>query len=402
MDAYFLDWANLLMRWLHVITAIAWIGSSFYFVFLDNNLLAPTAEDLKAKGADGAIWSVHGGGFYHMQKYMVSPKGGIDSHLHWFYWESYWTWISGFLLFCVLYLWNAGIFLVDRQVHDWSGTAAGIGAVAFIAAFWFIYDAVCHVFGKGKNGDRVVGLLVILTITITSWIAFHFFSGRAAFLLVGASMATAMSANVFFVIIPGQRKVVAAMTSGQPYNPADYAIYGKRAKQRSVHNTYFTLPVLIAMLSNHYTFIYSSEHRWVLLLLLMLAGALIRQFFVQRHGFKLGRAANPWPFAAIGVVVLLGLIAWIKPAPVAPVAGVPATVDYAQLKPVLEQRCYMCHGDAVQQKGLRFDSEEQVKAHAPDIYQQVVVTKQMPLSNATQMTDAERALLAQWFKGLGK
>ena len=402
MDAYFLDWANLLVRWLHVITAIAWIGSSFYFVFLDSSLLAPTAEDLKAKGVDGAIWSVHGGGFYHAQKYMVSPKGGIDSHLHWFYWESYWTWISGFLLFCVLYLWNASIFLVDRQVYDWSGTAAGIGAVAFIAAFWFIYDAVCHVFGKGRQGDRVVGLLVILTIAITSWIAFHFFSGRAAFLLVGASMATAMSANVFFVIIPGQRKVVAAMTSGQPYNPADYAIYGKRAKQRSVHNTYFTLPVLIAMLSNHYTFIYSSEHRWVLLLLLMLAGALIRQFFVQRHGWKLGRAANPWPFAAIGVVVLLGLIAWIKPAPVAPVAGVPATVDYAQLKPVLEQRCYMCHGDAVQQKGLRFDSEEQVKMHAPDIYQQVVVTKQMPLSNATQMTDAERAMLAQWFKGLGK
>ena len=402
MDAYFLDWANLLVRWLHVITAIAWIGSSFYFVFLDSSLLAPTAEDLKAKGVDGAIWSVHGGGFYHAQKYMVSPKGGIDSHLHWFYWESYWTWISGFLLFCVLYLWNASIFLVDRQVYDWSGTAAGIGAVAFIAAFWFIYDAVCHVFGKGRQGDRVVGLLVILTIAITSWIAFHFFSGRAAFLLVGASMATAMSANVFFVIIPGQRKVVAAMTSGQPYNPADYAIYGKRAKQRSVHNTYFTLPVLIAMLSNHYTFIYSSEHRWVLLLLLMLAGALIRQFFVQRHGWKLGRAANPWPFAAIGVVVLLGLIAWLKPAPVAPVAGVPATVDYAQLKPVLEQRCYMCHGDAVQQKGLRFDSEEQVKMHAPDIYQQVVVTKQMPLSNATQMTDAERAMLAQWFKGLGK
>ena len=402
MEAYLLDWANLLLRWLHVITAIAWIGSSFYFVFLDSNLLAPTAEDLKAKGVDGAIWSVHGGGFYHAQKYMVAPKGGIDSHLHWFYWESYWTWISGFLLFVVLYLWNAGIFLVDKQVYDWSPLAAGIGAVAFIAAFWFIYDAICRIFGMGKNGDRIVGALVLVTITITSWIAFHFFSGRAAYLLVGASMATAMSANVFFWIIPGQRKVVAAMTSGQPYDPADYAIYGKRGKQRSVHNTYFTLPVLVAMISNHYNFVYASEHRWVILLLLMLAGALIRQFFVQRHGWKLGRARNPWPFAAIGVVLLLALGAWLKPAPVAVSAAVPQTVDYAQLKPVMEQRCYVCHGEAVQQKGIRLDSEEQLRAHAPAVYQQVVTTKQMPLSNSTQMTDDERAMVARWFDGLHK
>ena len=402
METYLLDWANLLLRWLHVITAIAWIGSSFYFVFLDNNLLAPTADELKEKGVDGAIWSVHGGGFYHAQKYMVAPKGGIDSHLHWFYWESYWTWISGFSLFVVLYIWNAGIFLVDKQVHDWSGTAAGIGAIAFIAAFWFIYDGICRIFGKGKNGDRVVGALVMVTITITSWIAFHFFSGRAAYLLVGASMATAMSANVLFLIIPGQRKVVAAMTGGQPYNAADYAIYGKRGKQRSVHNTYFTLPVLVAMISNHYNLVYANEHRWLILLLLMLAGALIRQFFVQRHGFKLGRAGNPWPFAAVGVVILLALVAWLKPAPVAPSAAVPKTVDYAQLKPILEQRCYMCHGEAVQQKGLRFDSEDQVKTHAPAIYQQVVVSKQMPLSNATQMTDAEREMVKRWFESGAK
>lgn len=402
MEAYFLDWANLLLRWLHVITGIAWIGSSFYFVFLDNNLLAPTAEDLKAKGVDGAIWSVHGGGFYHAQKYMVAPKGGIDSHLHWFYWESYWTWMSGFALFVVLYLWNAGIFLVDKQVFDWSPMAAGAGALVFLAAFWFIYDAICRIFGQRENGDRIVGALVLLVVVCSSWIAFHLFSGRAAFLLVGASLATAMSANVFFWIIPGQRKVVAAMTSGQPYNPADYAIYGKRGKQRSVHNTYFTLPVLIAMISNHYNFVYASEHRWLILLLLMLAGALIRQFFVQRHGFKLGRAGNPWPFAAIGVVILLGMLVWLKPAPVAPTAAVPEKVDYAQIKPVLEQRCYICHGEAVQQKGIRVDSLEQANAHAQAIYQQVVVTKQMPLSNATGMTDEERAMVARWFEGQNK
>ena len=402
MEAYLLDWANLLLRWLHVITAIAWIGSSFYFVFLDSSLLAPTAEDLKEKGVDGAIWSVHGGGFYHAQKYMVAPKGGIDSHLHWFYWESYWTWISGFLLFVVLYLWNAGIFLVDKQVFDWSPMAAGIGALVFLAAFWFIYDAICRIFGQRKNGDRIVGALVLAVVVCSSWIAFHLFSGRAAFIMVGASMATAMSANVFFWIIPGQRKVVAAMTSGAPYNPADYAIYGKRGKQRSVHNTYFTLPVLVAMISNHYNFVYASEHRWAILLLLMLAGALIRLFFVQRHAFKLGRAGNPWPYAALGVVVLLALIAWLKPAPAAPTAALPEKVDYAQIQPILEQRCYICHGEAVQQKSIRVDSLEQANAHAQTIYQQVVVTKQMPLSNATQMTDAERAMVGRWFESQGK
>ena len=402
MEAYLLDWANLLLRWLHVITAIAWIGSSFYFVFLDSSLLAPTADDLKAKGVDGAIWSVHGGGFYHAQKYMVAPKGGIDSHLHWFYWESYWTWISGFLLFVVLYLWNAGIFLVDKQVFDWSPMAAGIGALVFLAAFWFIYDAICRIFGQRPNGDRIVGALVLAVVVCSSWIAFQLFSGRAAFIMVGASLATAMSANVFFWIIPGQKKVVAAMTSGAPYNPADYAIYGKRGKQRSVHNTYFTLPVLVAMLSNHYSFIYSHPQRWLILLGLMLAGALIRLFFVQRHGYKLGRVGNPWPYAAAGVVLLLALIAWLKPAPAAPAAALPAKVGYAQIQPILAQRCYVCHGEAVQQKNLRVDSEALASANAQLIYQQVVAAKLMPLANSTQMTDDERALVGRWFEGQGK
>ncbi len=402
MEAYLLDWANLLLRWLHVITAIAWIGSSFYFVFLDSSLLAPTADDLKAKGVDGAIWSVHGGGFYHAQKYMVAPKGGIDSHLHWFYWESYWTWISGFLLFVVLYLWNAGIFLVDKQVFDWSPMAAGIGALVFLAAFWFIYDAICRIFGQRPNGDRIVGALVLAVVVCSSWIAFQLFSGRAAFIMVGASLATAMSANVFFWIIPGQKKVVAAMTSGAPYNPADYAIYGKRGKQRSVHNTYFTLPVLVAMLSNHYSFIYSHPQRWLILLGLMLAGALIRLFFVQRHGYKLGRVGNPWPYAAAGVVLLLALIAWLKPAPAAPAAALPAKVGYAQVQPILAQRCYICHGEQVQQKNLRVDSEALASANAQLIYQQVVAAKLMPLANSTQMTDDERALVGRWFEGQGK
>ncbi|HQQ53250.1 MAG TPA: urate hydroxylase PuuD, partial [Ottowia sp.] len=272
----------------------------------------------------------------------------------------------------------------------------------FLAAFWFIYDAICRIFGQRANGDRIVGALVLAVVVCSSWIAFQLFSGRAAFLMVGASLATAMSANVFFWIIPGQRKVVAAMTSGQPYNPADYAIYGKRGKQRSVHNTYFTLPVLVAMLSNHYSFIYSHPQRWAILLVLMLAGALIRLFFVQRHGYKLGRVGNPWPYAAAGVVLLLALIAWLKPAPAVPAAALPAKVSYAQIQPILAQRCYVCHGEAVQQKNLRVDSEALVSANAQLIYQQVVASKLMPLANSTQMTEDERALVGRWFQGQGK
>ncbi|WOP14308.1 urate hydroxylase PuuD [Ottowia sp. SB7-C50] len=397
MEAYLLDWANLLLRWLHVVVAIAWIGSSFYFVFLDNNLLAPTADDLKKKGVDGAMWAVHGGGFYNPQKYMVAPKGGIDSKLHWFYWESYSTWLSGFALFCVLYLWNASAFLVDRQVLDWSPAAAGLAAVAFLVGFWVVYDAICRVFGFRPNGERIVGALLIVVVAFSAWLACHLFSGRAAFLIVGAMLATAMSANVFFWIIPGQRKVVSAMTSGQPYDASALAIHGQRGKQRSVHNTYFTLPVVFAMLSNHYSFLYSHPQRWLVLCLMMLAGALIRQFFVQRHGWHHGRAANPWPYAAAGVLVLLGVMAWLRPAPAA-VAAVPATVDYAQLRPMIEQRCQSCHGEAVQMKNLRFDSQAAVEQHAQQIYQQVVVTRAMPLSNATQMTDGERAMVARWFE----
>ncbi len=400
MDVYLLDWANLLLRWLHVITAIAWIGSSFYFVFLDNNLIKPTLPDLLEKGVDGAIWAVHGGGFYNPQKYMVAPKK-IHTHLHWFYWESYSTWLSGFALFTVLYLWNAGTYLIDKSVFDWAPPTAIGAALAFLVAFWLLYDGICRVFGFRKNGDAIVGALVFVVIAFGSWLATELFAGRAAFLLVGAMIATAMSANVFFWIIPGQRTVVAAMSSAVKVDPASLAIHGKRGKQRSVHNTYFTLPVIFAMLSNHYSFLYTNEHNWAILVVMMLAGALIRQFFVQRHGWRHGRASNPWPFAAAGVVILLGVIAWMRPAPAPAAAAAPAVVDYAQLKPILEQRCYSCHGEAVQMKNLRLDSADSVKSHAQQIYQQVVVTKIMPLSNATQMTDAERQLVARWFEGQG-
>lgn len=395
MESYFLDWANLLIRWVHVITAIAWIGSSFYFVFLDNNLIKPKSPDLLEKGVDGALWAVHGGGFYNPQKYMVAPKK-IHTPLHWFYWESYSTWLSGFALFTVSYLWSAGTYLIDKSVFNWAPPAAIATALAFLVVFWLVYDAICRVFGFKERGDAMVGGLIFLVVCFASWLACQLFAGRAAFLLVGAMMATAMSANVFFWIIPGQKTVVADMEAGRPADP----IHGKRGKQRSVHNTYFTLPVLFAMLSNHYSFTYSHPHNWIILIVMMLAGALIRQFFVMRHGYKLGRNPHPWPYAAVGVVLILGLLVALKPqAPSAasPSAATPAAT-YASLQPVLAQRCYQCHGEQVQMKNVRLDSPVGLKQHAQAVYQQVVVQKLMPMSNATGMTEAERALVKSWFE----
>ena len=405
MEVYLLEWANLLLRWVHVITAIAWVGSSFYFVFLDNNLLRPTSPDLLEKGVDGAMWAVHGGGFYNPQKYMIAPKI-IHSKLHWFYWESYSTWLSGFALFTVLYLYNASTYLIDKSLMNWSPGAAISVALAFLMVFWMIYDAVCQLFGFRKNGELIVGVLMLVVITFASWLACHWFAGRAAFLLVGAMVATAMSANVFFWIIPGQRKVVAAMTSDQPYDAKAMAIHGKRGKQRSVHNTYFTLPVLFAMLSNHYSFTYSHPHNWVILVLMMFAGAAIRQYFVMRHGYKHGRSGNPWPYAAVGLAVIVGVIIWLGPrsstaiAPMAPAATATTAADAvpAAVTKIIEQRCVMCHGAQVQMKNVRLDSVENIQKNKAMVYQQVVVTQQMPMNNATGLTPEERQVIAGWAK----
>ena len=395
MEAYVLDWANLLLRWAHVIVAIAWIGSSFYFVFLDSSLTPPADPALKAKGVDGELWAVHGGGFYHPQKYLVAPPA-LPPNLHWFYWESYSTWLTGFALFTVMYLFNAGTFLVDKSVHQWSSGVAIAAALGFLAAFWIFYDLICRRVGErggAVGGDAKVGALVLLFIIGASWLACQLFAGRAAFLLVGAMIATAMSANVFFWIIPGQRKVIAQMGAGEPVS----AIHGQRAKQRSVHNTYFTLPVLVAMLSNHYGWLYQGRHNWLVLVLLMLAGALIRHSFVARHkALVLGRAV-PWGYAAAGTALLLGLAVALAPAPQAASSGATDAVTMAQVQAVLEQRCALCHNAQVQQKGVALHTPALVQQHALALYQQVVVQRLMPMNNATQMTEAERGLIKRWF-----
>ena len=401
-DQYLLDWANLLLRWVHVITAIAWIGSSFYFVFLDSSLTPPEDEDLKKQGVSGELWAVHGGGFYHPVKFNVSPPQ-LPKHLHWFFWESYSTWLSGFALFTVSYLYSASTYLIDKSKMDWAPATAIIVALAFFVVFWLLYDAICRIFGQRKNGDAIVGALVFVLVCVASWLACHWFAGRAAFLLVGAMIATAMSANVFFWIIPGQRTVVAQIKAGQPVDP----IHGKRGKQRSVHNTYFTLPVLFAMLSNHYSFTWNHPQNWLVLILMMFAGAAIRQFFVMRHGYKLGRNGNPLPYALVGVAVIVGAMVWMRPAPVSIAGSASATsaagqndakADFAAVRGVLEQRCYTCHGAQVQMKNLRLDEPALVRQNAQAIYQQVVVQKLMPMNNATQITDAERALIGRWFE----
>ena len=410
MESYLLDWANLLLRWAHVITAIAWIGSSFYFVFLDSSLTPPVDEDLKKQGVSGELWAVHGGGFYHPVKFASKPPV-MPAHLHWFYWEAYSTWLTGFALLTVSYLWNASAYLVDKSKMDWQpGTAIAV-ALSFFVVFWLVYDAICRLFGKGKNGDAVVGAGVAVLVCAASYLACHLFAGRAAFLLVGATIATAMSANVFFWIIPGQRTVVADIKAGRPIDP----IHGQRGKQRSVHNTYFTLPVLFAMLSNHYSFTWSHPQNWLVLTVMMFAGAAIRQFFVLRHGYKLGRNRHPIAYALVGIAVIAGTIVWMKPAPetVTPIAiksgaasagliGATAKNDYQRVAEIIENRCYACHGAQVQMKNIRLDSPALVKQHAQSVYQQAVVLKVMPMSNATGITEDERTQIKLWFEAGAK
>jgi uncharacterized membrane protein len=400
LDAYLLDWVNLLLRWAHVITAIAWIGSSFYFVLLDNSLSPPDpkfGEELKAKGVDGEMWAVHGGGFYHSNKYLVAPRWRpLPENLHWSYWESYSTWLTGFALFTVLYLFNAGSFLVDKSVHDWTPTAAITASLGFLVAFWVTYDVICRALGQKKNGDLLVGIGVFVFVIFASWLACRLFAGRAAFLLVGAMLATTMSANVFFWIIPGQRKVVAQLRAGEKPDP----IHGQRGKQRSVHNTYFTLPVIVAMLSNHYGWLTQGANNWLVLVLLMLAGALIRHSFVARHKAHVLGKRTPWEHAVAGTAVIAGLVVWLAPAPPSAAAlaaaGKPAT--FAEVKALIDAKCVLCHNAAVQQKNVALHTPELIRQHAQNVYQQAAVLKTMPLNNATQVSDAERALIKRWFE----
>jgi len=397
VDAYLLEWLNLLLRWAHIITGVAWIGASFYFVSLDNSLTPPKEANDSAKGVGGEQWGVHGGGFYHHQKYPVSP-GYVPDKLHWSMWESYSTWLTGFALFTVLYLFNASTYLIDKSLFDWSPAAAITTALAFLALFWLLYDAICRTLGRGPRGDLVVGGCVFLLIVFSSWLACQLFAGRAAFLLVGAMVATAMSANVYFWIIPGQRTVVAAIKAGQPVDP----VHGQRGKQRSVHNTFFTLPVLFAMMSNHYGMTHSHPQNWLVLVAIMVAGALIRLSFALRHKALAYGQPVPWRYAVMGTGLLAVTIWAVRPEPqvmsAVDEAAAAVPVSFAQVKEIMDQRCVVCHGPAMQSKNVRLDSSAEIARHAQQIYEQSVVSKLMPMNNATQITPEERAVLKRWFE----
>ncbi|MEJ2128598.1 MAG: urate hydroxylase PuuD [Woeseiaceae bacterium] len=389
MEAYIVEWLNLLARWLHFITGVAWIGASFYFIWLDNHLETPRDPKDTQIGVGGEVWSVHGGGFYHAQKYKVAPPF-IPETLHWFKWEAYSTWLSGMFLLVLVYWYGAQVYLIDPSVLELSPIAAVGLAAGIIVVSWSIYDLLC----KSRLGDneRVFAVVLFVLVGILAWGLCELFSGRGAYIHFGAVLGTIMVANVFFVIIPGQRRMVAAAERGEEPDAGD----GIRAKQRSVHNTYFTLPVLFVMTSNHYAMTYSHEFNWAILIAMSLAGALIRIYFVARHSGK----ASPLPLIVAGIL-LAGVAALIVPRASAASGD---AVAFADVRNVVVHRCTTCHSAQpthpafpAAPAGVEFDTDEQIVAEAVRIHQQTVTTRVMPIGNLTNITEEERDIIDRWY-----
>jgi uncharacterized membrane protein len=377
------------MRWAHLIAGISWIGASFYFVWLDDNLNRHVTEAERKRGIDGELWGVHGGGFYHSEKYLTGPVGEpLSNHLHWFYWEAYSTWLSGMAMLAVVYWAGASSFLIDKTVLDLTPPEAIAISIGSIVAGWFVYDALCRILEKNEFALwTAIGVFLLLT----DWGLFHVFGARAAFIHVGAIVGTIMVWNVFFIIIPGQRKVVAQLRAGQVPD----ARPGELGKQRSVQNTYFTLPVLFIMISNHYPMTYSGPYGWLVLAGLSIAGVLVRRFYVLTH-FKKVIIALP-----VAAMVLLAIIAYAI-APRTTSATGPGA-NFAQVAPIVAQRCAVCHsvhptfgGFSAPPAGVLLDTPAHIIANASLMRAQAVATHAMPLGNMTNMTDGERALLGGW------
>jgi uncharacterized membrane protein len=396
----FYEWLMFAVRWLHVITAIAWIGSSFYFIALDLGLRkTPSLPKL----AHGEEWQVHGGGFYHIQKYLVAPEF-LPEHLTWFKWESYWTWLSGFMLMALLYYVSADIYLIDRNVLDlnqWAAIALSVGSIVF---GWLVYDTLC----KSKIGQSTTGLMLVLfaILVAMSWGYTQLFTGRAAMLHMGAFTATIMAANVAMIIIPNQKIVVGDLKAGKVPD----AKYGKIAKQRSLHNNYLTLPVIFFMLSSHYPLAFATQWNWIIASLIFLVGVVIRHYFNTKHARK-GNPHWTWAVAAI----LFVIIAWLSSGPklssmdeeLASRASEPfrsaELFDDASL--VVQMRCAMCHtaepawpGIYQAPKDVHLDSDIAVANRAAEIVVQAGYSQAMPPGNVTGMTAEERQLLVNWFK----
>ena len=386
MEAYAGEWLQLLIRWVHVITGIAWIGASFYFVWLDNHLRAPANARVAPDAVGGELWAIHGGGFYQVQKYRVAPPA-LPETLHWFRWEAYWTWLSGFALFVTLYWWHAATYMVVPGGPVTPGGAIALSA-ALLVLGWLVYDQLCKRLGFAH--ERLLGVLLVLFFTLCAFALSRLLTGRAMFVQIGAMLGTIMAANVLFVIIPGQRQLVVAKREDRTPD----AIHGLRGKQRSIHNNYFTLPVLLTMISNHYPVTYSAPHAWLVLAALMLLAAYVRHFFNLRHH---GRTVWAIPVSAAAAALALAIV--ISPA--RPAAH--DAVRFADVESIVHARCTPCHartprqeGIATAPKGVLLETPAQIVANAAGIRAQAVASRAMPLGNLTGMTDAERARLAAW------
>jgi uncharacterized membrane protein len=380
---YWWDWGNLLFRWLHVVAAIAWVGSSFYFIALDNHLRPPAEPRDAARGVGGESWEIHGGGFYRIEKFRVAPET-LPEPLHWFKWEAYTTWLSGFALMVVVFYVRADTFLVDPSVADLSGSEAVAISIAGLVLAWVVYDTLCRLLGSRQ---LLLAAAVFAFVTVSAWGATELFAGRAAYVQVGAMIGTMMVGNVFFVIIPAHWELVRAKQAGREPDPAA----NERGKLRSVHNNYLTLPVVFAMLSTHFPFTYGHSWSWLILVVLMALGALTRHYFNLRH-----TGQNVWviPVAAALGVVILALA--IRPNNNVSQASSGPVPSFARVQAIVEQRCAPCHSGASAPQGVRLETREQIEARAAQIEQQAVVTKAMPLGNTTGMTQAERDTLAAW------
>jgi uncharacterized membrane protein len=382
VEGYLLEWLNLIVRWAHIVVAIAWIGASFYFIWLDDNLEASGEAELA-----GELHAIHGGGFYRVQKYRLAP-GVLPRQLHWFKWEAYWTWITGFALLVLIYYLQAELYLVDPAVMKLSnGAAIGIGLGSLLVGL-VVYEGLCR--SPLAKNEMIFSPVILVLLAFAAWGLTQVFSGRGAFIHYGTILGTIMVANVLHVIIPGQRELVRAKEQGREPDPK-YALAGK---QRSLHNTYFTLPVIFTMISGHYAMTFGSRWNWLALVALTVAGALIRVWFVQRHK---GRAPA-WIWIA-GVVVVMA-IGWLM-APKAQPAAEP--VSFAEVSQIIHARCLACHAEkpafqglAEAPKGVRLDTPERVRAQARLIYQQTALARAMPPGNITGMTEDERALIARW------
>jgi uncharacterized membrane protein len=389
MDYDFATWGSLVLRWLHVITGVAWIGASFYFVWLDNNLRPPQPEK---EGVKGELWAVHGGGFYHSQKYMTAPSH-MPEHLHWFKWEAYTTWLSGFALLIVLYYVGAPVYLIDTAKHAFTQPQAiGVG-LAFIFGGLAVYELLCR--SPLGNRPRLFGIVWFLALTAATYVLTQLFTDRGAFIHVGAIIGTCMVGNVFLIIIPNQRKIVADMLAGRPVDPR----LGAMGKQRSVHNTHMTLPVIFIMISNHYPVVTGNAHAWLLLALISAGGVSIRYFFILKH-----HGIIRHDFLAYGALLIfsVSVIASQKPKTETVVTS---PVPFSTAQAIVQKHCVTCHSTAPTHKGFAapplgaaFDTPGNLQKYASKIHERAVATKSMPLGDETGMTDAERAQLGAWIK----